>query len=223
MRTRKGIRNKVQQQEADQNRDLNQSQGLQKHGFRYDFWQMELLVCIAIGGITGLIGAFFPESVFYETIRYYNVGSEAFAREASRNQWFLREIFSYQIPFCWGMRVFIPGLLFLVGIFGNARFFRLLFDSAVFLQLFGISMQSLLLFGAFGMSRWLVYQVVMLLPEGFYLLAIIEGNRMRRQKQTRNRSVWRSWKSIGVLFLLLTVGCCLEMIAAFFFFLHCVL
>lgn len=222
MRTKKGSRNKVQQQEANQNRDLNQSKGLQKRGFRYDFWQMGLLVCIAIGGITGLIGSFFPESIFYETIRYYNVGSEAFVRETSRNQLFFGENFLNLVPF-WGIRVFIPGLLFLVGIFGNTRFFRLLFDGAVFLQLLGISMQSLLLFGAFGMSRWLVYQVAMLLPEGFYLLAIIEGNQMRRQKQTRSLSVWRSWKSITVLILLLTVGCCLEMIAAFFFFLHCVL
>lgn len=221
MKTKKESIDKFQQQEPDQNQDLSQSQVFQKRGSRYDFWKVELLVCIAIGGITGLIGSFFPESIFYETIRYYNVGREAF--EASmNNRLFLNEIFLYQLPF-WGMRVFISGLLFLVGIFGNARFFRLFFYSAVFFQLFGVSIQSLLLFGAFGMSQWLVYQGAMLLPEGFYLLAIIEADRMRRQTQLGKRSVKKNWKNIGLLFLFLTVGCCLEMIAAFFFFLHCVL
>ena len=169
-------------------------------------WQKGLIACIVIGLAGGLVGSFLPQSMFYETALYYG-GIDwkqglTFCNVSS--MWIFLEKNIHYFAYFLIRRVLIPSVILMIGVFWNNLFFL---KGFLILQLFGISFQSVLIFGALGMEGWFLNQFLMVIPESLYFLAIF---RMYWFKKIKVPAIKPCFFSMLQTLFLLFMGCGME-------------
>ncbi|MDO5411344.1 MAG: hypothetical protein Q4F21_13010 [Lachnospiraceae bacterium] len=134
-------------------------------------WKRIFAAAILFALAAGLLGRLFPQSVFYETCRYY---AENLYRE-NESEFSLIKILKniHYYAYFLNIRLLVPALAFLFFMMISKRTSEWFFVF-VFLKSAAVSVHAVLIFGALGMEGIFHYVIPGILSESMYLLAVVE-------------------------------------------------
>lgn len=147
-------------------------------------WNRIFRFTVVTGLVVGFIISLLPQSFFYETALYYsNTGkSMAFSllyrAYSSGTREFLYFTLRHSAYFL-SIRLFLPMLFLIIGMTKKRT---ILPQFCIMFVLVAVSIQAALIFGSIGMEGWFRYQFIDLLPQSFYLLAVIRVYFFRKQE-----------------------------------------